>query len=155
MPLPTVLEPGPWYSQWIVLLPVGSIVLGGALGLIASRVLGRFLRSVGHIVWYMTTVVIAVLLEIPLVYYFAVGIAGIVYISFVVYEDWKDLRRGKEEASRTRGERRRQHKLGRRPAARGDGLDWLKPRQKPNRNRLVMMMESGHLVDEVADVVQT
>ena len=155
MPLPTVLEPGPWYSQWIVLLPVGSIVLGGALGLIASRVLGRFLRSVGHIVWYMTTVVIAALLEIPLVYYFAVGIAGIVYISFVVYEDWKDLRRGKEEASRTRGERRRQHKLGRRPAARGDGLDWLKPRQKPNRNRLVMMMESGHLVDEVADVVQT
>ena len=54
----------------------------------------------------MTTVVIAVLLEIPLVYYFAVGIAGIVYISFVVYEDWKDLRRVKEEASRTRGERR-------------------------------------------------
>ena len=34
-------------------------------------------------------------------------------------------------------------------------MDWLKPRQKPNRNRLVMMMESGHLVDEVADVVQT
>ena len=94
-------------------------MLGGALGLIASRVLGRFLRSVGHIVWYMTTVVIAVLLEIPLVYYFAVGIAGIVYISFVVYEDWKDLRRGKEEASRTCGERRRQHKLGRRPAAGG------------------------------------
>ena len=100
MPLPTVLEPGPWYSQWIVLLPVGSIVLGGALGLKASRILGRFLRSVGHIVWYMTTVVIAALLEIPLVYYFAVGIAGIVYISFVVYQDWKDQRRAEQQGGR-------------------------------------------------------
>ena len=100
MPLPTVLEPGPWYSQWIVLLPVGSIVLGGALGLIASRVLGRFLRSVGHIVWYMTTVVIAALLGIPLVYYFAVGIGGIVYIAFVVYQDWKDQRRAEQQGGR-------------------------------------------------------
>ena len=34
-------------------------------------------------------------------------------------------------------------------------MQWLRPKQNPNKVRFIAMMESGVLIDEIADVVQT
>lgn len=89
--------PEPWYLQWWFLLPVGSVVLGGLLGRVAYGLSGSWMGGV--CAWYLTTLVVAAYLFVPLKVMVALILLG--FWMFWAAVTWMGWRRRREADSWT------------------------------------------------------